>query len=259
MRISMVPSKAATRNSTSVSVVVLAYNEARNLPGVIKAIHQALDGTIPKYEVIIVNDGSSDNTGQVAESLVKQNSHLKVIHNPENRGCGFTFMRGVKAAKHEYVWLIPGDGEIKAESITAIADNIGKADMVIPYVLNFKIRPLSRRIISRGYTALLNTLFRKKLHYYNGPCVFRTDLVKPMTTVNSRGFAFMAPILLRLLKQKHTYTEMGITLQNRPYGRASVNNLLNILSAIKMITWLVWTMHLASVFNNTASQATVKH
>ncbi len=243
----MVHSKMGSKNNTSVSIVVLAYNEARNLPGVIKTIHQALDGRIPKYEVIIVNDGSSDNTGQVAESLVKQNSHLKVIHNPENRGCGFTFMRGVKAAKHEYVWLIPGDGEITVESIRTIADNIGKADMVIPYVLNSKIRPRSRRIISWGYTTLLNTLFWKRLHYYNGPCVFRTDLVKPMTTVHSRGFAFMAPILLRLLKQKHTYTEVGITLQNRHYGKPSVNNLLNILSAITMIAWLVYTMHFTRV------------
>ncbi|MBU2534891.1 MAG: glycosyltransferase family 2 protein [Chloroflexi bacterium] len=229
------------------------------MDGVIKSIHQALDGRIPKYEIIIVNDDSRDNTGQVAENLARQNSHLKVIHNVENRGCGFTFMSGVKAAKHEYVWLIPGDDEITTDSIETIANHIGKADMIIPYVLNFAIRPLSRRIVSWGYTALLNVLFWKKLHYYNGPCVIRTDLVKPMTTVNSRGFAFMAPILLRLMKQKHTYTEVGITLQNRRYGKASVNNLLNILSAIKMIAWLVWTMHLASVFKNTANQATAKH
>ena len=255
----MARSKVASQNSTSVSIVLLAYNEARSLPAVIESIHQALDGRIPKYEVIIVNDGSGDDTGQVAKNLARQNSHLKVIHNPGNRGCGFTFMTGVKAAEHEYVWLIPGDGEITVESITAIADSIGKADMVVPYVLNFNIRPLSRRIISRGYTALLNLLFWKKLRYYNGPCVFRTDLVKPMTTVNSRGFAFMAPILLRLMKQKHTYTEVGITLQNRRYGKASVNNLLNILSAIEMIVWLVWTMHLARVFKNTANQAAAKH
>lgn len=255
----MVHSKVASQNNTSVSIVLLAYNEARNLPGVIKSIHQALDGKMPKYEVIIVNDGSRDNTGEVAENLARQNSALNVIHNPENKGCGFTFMTGVKAAEHEYVWLIPGDGEITAESITAIADSIGKADMVVPYVLNFNIRPLSRRIISKGYTALLNLLFWKKLRYYNGPCVIRTDLVKPMTTVNSRGFAFMAPILLRLMNQKHTYTEVGINLQNRRYGKASVNNLLNILSATKMIAWLVWTMHLARVFKNTANEATVKH
>jgi len=255
----MARSKVASQNSTSVSMVLLAYNEAQNLPGVIKSIHQALDGKMPKYEVIIVNDGSGDDTRQVAENLARQNSHLKVIHNPENRGCGFTFMRGVREATCEYTWLIPGDGEIDADAIKTIASKIGTADMVVPYVLNFNIRPLSRRIISRGYTALLNTLFWKKLRYYNGPCVFRTDLVKPMTTVNSRGFAFMAPILLRLMKQKRTYAEIGITLQNRHYGKPSVNNLLNILSAIKMIAWLVWTMHLASVFKNTANQATAKH
>ena len=239
----MALSKTTSRNNASVSIVVLAYNEAQNLPGAIESIHQALDGRIPKYEVIIVNDGSRDNTGQLAENLAKQNSHLKVIHNAKNRGCGFTFMSGVKAAKHEYVWLIPGDGEITSESITKIASNIGKADMIIPYVLNFKARPLSRRIISWGYTALLNTLFWKRLHYYNGPCVIRTDLVKLIPTVNSPGFAFMAPILLRLIKQKHTYIEVGITLQNRRYGRPSINQLFNIFSALRTVIWLFWDIN----------------
>ncbi|MBA7642862.1 Undecaprenyl-phosphate 4-deoxy-4-formamido-L-arabinose transferase [subsurface metagenome] len=239
----MVHSKVASQSSTSVSIVLLAYNEAQNLPAVIESIHQALDGRIPKYEVIIVNDGSRDDTGRVAENLAKQNSNIIVLHNPKNRGCGFTFMRGAGVAKYEYVWLIPGDGEITSESIRTISNNIGKADMIIPYVLNFKIRPLSRRIVSWGYTTLLNTLFWKRLRYYNGPCVIRTKLVKPMPTVNSRGFAFMAPILLRLLKQKHTYTEVGIILQNRRHGRPSVNQIFNIFSALKTVIWLFWDIN----------------
>jgi len=240
----MAPSNAIQGNNTSVSVVVLAFNEARNLPSTVQSINEALEDKFAKYEIIIINDGSRDETGQVAESLAKQNSHLKVIHNPQNMGCGFTFIRGVTEASCEYVWLIPGDGEISADSIETIANHIGTADMVIPYVLNFGIRPLSRRIVSWGYTALINILFLRNLHYYNGPCAIRSDLAKSVPTVNSCGFAFMAPILLRLIKQKHSYVEVGITLQPRRYGWPSVSSLCNIFSALKTIAWLFWDINL---------------
>lgn len=240
----MVPSKLS-----SVSVVVLAFNEAQNLAATVRSVHQALGGKFPEYEIIIVNDGSRDDTGKVAETLAKQDSHLRVIHNPHNMGCGFTFLRGVEAANYEYAWLIPGDGEISTNSMETIANQIGTADMVIPYVLNFGIRPLSRRIISWGYTALLNILFCMRLHYYNGPCVIRSDLVKTAPTVNSRGFAFLAPILLRLIKRKHTFIEVGITLQHRQFGRPSISSIRNIFSALKTVSWLFWDINIAERFS----------
>ena len=234
--------------STSVSVVVLAFNEARNLPSTVKAVISILEDNFSEYEIIIVNDGSQDDTGQVAEGLAERNSHIKVIHNPQNMGCGFTFMRGARASSSDYAWLIPGDGEISADSIETIASYIGSTDMVIPYALNSGIRPLSRRIVSWGYTTLLNMLFWKRLHYYNGPCVIRSDLVKSVPTVNSPGFAFMAPILLRLMKEGYSYTEVGMTLEPRRYGAPSINSLINIFSALKTIAWLLWDINVTRRF-----------
>ena len=244
----MAPSRNTLVKSASVSVVVLAFNEAKNLPNTVKSVAQILEDKFPEYEIIIVNDGSHDDTGQVAEGLAERKSHIKVIHNRQNMGCGFTFRRGVRVAGGEYAWLIPGDGEISPDSIETIANYIGTADMVIPYVLNAGIRPLSRRIVSWGYTTLLNILFWRKLHYYNGPCVIRSDLAKSVPTVNSPGFAFMAPILLRLLKQGHSYTEVGITLEARRYGAPSVSSLINIISALRTIAWLFWDINVTRRF-----------
>ncbi len=239
----MALSESAQNAKPSVSAVVLAFNEEQNLEASVASIQRAVEGKFPEYEIVIVNDGSKDGTGRVAETLAERDSRVRVIHNPRNMGCGFTFLRGAKAARYRYAWLIPGDGEIAAASIETIASHIGTADMVIPYVLNFRIRPLSRRIVSWGYTALLNMLFAQRLRYYNGPCVVRSDLIKQVPTVNSRGFAFMAPILLRLIKRKHTYVEVGIMFQPRHYGRASVSSLWNIFSAVKTVAWLFWVIN----------------
>jgi len=240
----MALSETTQNAKPSVSVVVLAFNEEHNLEATVASLQRAVKGKFPEYEIVIVNDGSKDYTAKVAETLAEQDSHLRVIHNPRNMGCGFTFLRGVDAASYEYAWLIPGDGEITADSMETIANHIGTADMVIPYMLNFHIRPLSRRIVSWGYTALLNMLFAKRLRYYNGPCVVRSELIKKAPTVNSRGFTFMAPILLQLIKRKHTYVEVGIMVQPRYYGRPSVSSLWNILSAVKTVSWLFWDINI---------------
>ncbi len=90
----MDPSKASQKSKTSVSVVMPAFNEAQNLATTVESVHKAFGDKFAKYEIIVVNDGSRDDTGMIAEALAKQDSRLKVIHNPHNMGYGFTFLRG---------------------------------------------------------------------------------------------------------------------------------------------------------------------
>lgn len=243
----MAPSK------TSVSVVVPAYNEAPSLAEVVQSIHKAYGDKFSEYEIIIVNDGSTDDTGKIAETLAEQDSHLRIIHNPHNMGYGFTFLRGVEAAGCEYVQLIPADGEIPTSSIETIASHIGTTDIVISYMLNFHIRPLPRRILSWGYTALLNILFGLRLHYYNGPSVIRSDLIKTVN-VTTRGFAFQAIILLRLIKRKHSFVEVGIMLEPRQFGKSSLS-LRKILSVVKTLAWLFWDIDIAERFRKAQQKA----
>ena len=239
----MVLSEATYRRDTSVSIVVLAFNEAPSLPDAIEAIKWAVEGEFSKYEIIIVNDGSGDNTGEVADIMASGDPVLKSVHNRRNMGCGFTFWQGARAASCEYVWLMPGDGEIDREAIRTISDHIGTADMVIPYASNTSVRPLSRRFFSRGYTVLLNMLFGQKLHYYNGPCVIRTELLKKAPVVNSRCFAFMAPILLRLIKREYTYVEVGIKLRSRSHGQPSIRYLQYIFSTVGTVARMFWDIN----------------
>lgn len=242
-------SKAAQECKPATSIVVLAFNEGRNLETTIESIHKAVTDILDTYEVIIVNDGSSDDTGKVAIAIAGQDARIKVIHNSANMGCGLSFERGVQAAGYPYVWLIPGDGEIGREALEPIACHIGTADMVIPYVLNFRIRPLSRRIVSWGYTSLINVLFIKNLHYYNGPCVVRTDLARSKRIINTRGFVFMAPLLLRLIRENHSYVEVGISLQPRVFGTPSISSSFNILSAAKTVSWFFWNINIIGPFS----------
>ena len=241
----MVHSNTAGLESASVSVIVLAYNEAKNIPQVVKSINLALKDHNLKFEIIIVNDGSTDDTIQVVRHIANQDSNVRMISNKNNMGCGYTFMRGIQEAQYDFSWLIPGDGEITTSSISEIAKQIGSADMIIPYVINAGIRPKNRRLISNGYTKLVNFVFDKRIRYFNGPCVIRSELARSVPIKSSCGFAFMAPIILTLLMQNHTYTEIGIYLKPRVFGKPTVNNYLNILSALRTLASLYWSLKVA--------------
>lgn len=227
----------------SVSVIILAFNESGNIVGTVASIDKTMNANFRNYEIIIVDDGSSDDTGVVADNLANANKHIRVLHNGTNRGCGYGFALGVSEAKYEFVWVIPGDGEISEKSLDAIAEKIGKYDIILPYIQNFSSRPFSRRMISWGYTSLLNVLFLKNIHYYNGPCVFRTSIVKTQRILSSWGFLFMAPLILRLLDNGNKYVQVGIVLQPRIYGKPSFRSLGSIVGALGVVGSLFWELH----------------
>ena len=253
----MVPSKSNQQSNTTVSIVVPAFNEEQNLAATVESIRKAIEGKFSEYEIIIVNDGSKDGTGKLAESLTLQYPHLRVVHNPHNIGYGFTVMRGAREAKFEYVQLVPGDNEIPTHSIEAIANKIGTADLVIPYMINFRIRTFKRKAVSWVFTTLLNVSFAMRLHYYNGPCAMRTNLIKTVK-VNTRGFAFMACILIQLIKRRHSFVEVGILLETRKFGKSTMLSAKNIASVLKTIAWLFWNINVSKRLIKTryiASQA----
>lgn len=227
----------------SISVIMPAYNEARNLKNAVQSVHQAFEGIISEYEIIIVNDGSVDGTREIADQIAEKDGHVRAIHNPKNSGYGYTFLRGAAEATLEYIQLIPGDGEIPAASISTIAGMAGKADLVLPYMENFRIRSFYRKFISVGYTTLINILFGLRIKYYNGPFLLRRAIFRQIH-VKATGFAFMASIVIQAIKkQKCTYTQVGIQLAPRAYGKSSLN-MRKIIAVFMVIMGLFWEVQL---------------
>src|SRR3989338_5873813 len=101
----------------SLSVVVQAFNEGKNVEGTVQTVIKALSGLIKDYEIVIVNDGSADNTGPISDQLAKKDPRVKVFNSPENKGMGFSYHKGVELASKEYVMRVPGDNEMEEKSI----------------------------------------------------------------------------------------------------------------------------------------------
>src|SRR5262245_4262121 len=93
----------------SLSVLVPVINEVENLRPTVDRLMRALSVTVEDYEIIIVNDGSTDNTGDVAEALAAEFGQVRVIDNPTNMGLGYCYLQGIQQAAKGFFVYIPGD------------------------------------------------------------------------------------------------------------------------------------------------------
>lgn len=221
----------------SLSVVIPALNEEGNLENTVRAVYQAMGQRFSEYEILVFNDGSTDATGKIAEALATKDPNIKVVHNPKTMGFGYNIHEGIKRARCEYVTMVPGDNEIPVQSIEQMFRATGQSDLVITYFTNQEIRPLQRRLVSSLYVAILNLLFGLNLWYYNGPCVYRREVIQkiPMAT---GGFAYLSSTLIKMLKMGHSFVEIGIPLGERKHGSSKAITLFNTIVVAKTILLL---------------------
>lgn len=218
----------------SLSIIIPAYNEEKNLEAAVKSAITATEGKFNDYEIFIFDDYSQDKTGIIADKLAEANNQIKVIHNKKNEGFAYNYKKGVELSSNDYIFVVPGDNEILEESVSEILSLVGKADIIVPYTINCNVRPLSRRVISFLFTSLINLLFGLKLKYYNGPVVHKKELIKSIS-IKSKSFAFQAEALVKLIKKSHSFFEVGMYIRNRKYGKSKIFRLNNIIGIFKTI------------------------
>jgi dolichol-phosphate mannosyltransferase len=224
---------------TSLSVVIPARNEEGNLKGCVHAVLAALDGLFAKCEILIVDDGSTDGTGALADQLAAEIPGVRVVHNPTGTGFARAYRRGLELATGEYVGLIPGDNEIQPVSMRAIFEAVGTAEIVTPFTANQQDRPWLRRVLSRTFTGTVNTLFGLRLRYFQGPSVYPTALVRRIPTT-TRGYAFLAEMLIRALAAGHRAVEVPMFIQPRQFGSSGAVTARNVITSLKTVALVLW-------------------
>jgi glycosyltransferase involved in cell wall biosynthesis len=223
--------------SRSISFLVTAMNEEALIATVVDQIEAVAAAHCSEHELILINDGSVDATGRIMDESAKQHAHMRVLHNESNLGLGASYRRGVQEARCEYVMLLCGDGGLPADSLPAILERVGDADIVIPFMTNLKeIKTRSRFYLSRAYTGLLNLFAGLKLRYYNGLAVHRVDAVRELDIKTDR-FGFQGEILIKLIRQGHSYVEVGVKGAEKANRSSALQlrNLLNMVNTLRVL------------------------
>lgn len=217
------------------SVVVPAYNEEKNIENVVLRLKKVAPVYCEDYEIIIVNDKSRDNTGKIIDNLAKKDKKVKPFHNKVNLGFGGSYLKGLKMASFEYVMLVVGDNTNPVYSLRKIISQIGKADMIVPYYVNFgKTKTWFRYILSISFTHLINILTGLSFRYYNGISLHRTDLVRSIPNI-STGFGFSAEIVVYLAKKNASCIEVGIINEDEKANASTAFKPKNIIKVARSL------------------------
>src|SRR5215216_1677580 len=225
-----------------VCFVVPCFNEQDNVAPTVQSIRSAMGSERP-FEVILVDDCSTDGTLERMQELAQTDARIRVLHNPVNLSLGGAYKRGVAVAQAEHVIMIPGDDGFPAESIAEIMRHAGEADIIIPVVTNSGVRTWSRAVASRGFTTLLNWLFWLSVGYYNGAVLHRTTLLQTIE-IKTNSFAYQAEALVKLIARGATYAHCYVSIQERAAGRSSALSMKNQIAVWRTIIHLLVTVGL---------------
>jgi glycosyltransferase involved in cell wall biosynthesis len=227
----------------SISVIVTALNEEGNLAPTVDAVVRAAAPRFPRYEVIVIDDGSSDRTAAIAQSLAAANPRIRLHRNPRNLGLGRSYRIGIDLASNTYTSWVAGNNMVPREALERIYDRVGERDMVISYVVR-DVRGLRRRLMSRAFTIWMNLLFSVRMRYYTGPCVYRSALAKRLP-MRAHGSLFVAELLVRLLRARQTYVEVGLQPLPRSSGATKTFRISNVLDVFASMMRLFWELRVS--------------
>lgn len=203
----------------SLTVIVPGLNEEKCARPAVEEVIAALRKTVLNWDIIFINDGSTDRTGEIAEELAEQEDRIKVIHHDRPRGVGYSLMEGIRASSKTVVTWVPADGENDPYELLKYLPLIEYVDIVIPFVIKRarKVRPLHRRVLSAIYLTIINTTFGTRFNYTNGNIIYRRSVFE-VVSPRSNGFLVHAECLVRAIRAGFIFAEVPVTLKNRLEG-----------------------------------------
>jgi glycosyltransferase involved in cell wall biosynthesis len=212
----------------------MAFNEAASLAAVAAEIHSELDSLGESYELLIVDDGSSDGTSKIADELAAALSFVRVHHHGANLGLGAVYRTGFAESRGDLVTFFPADGQFPATIISQYVATIDDTDMILG-ILPDRGGPVAARLLSLAERLLLRALFG---HFprFQGILMFRRALLDGTRLVSQgRGWTVLMEFILRQARAGARIKNLPIAIRPRRDGISKVNNLRSITSNLRQV------------------------
>lgn len=227
-----------------ISAVLPAHNEEGNIKKLTSKTTRILSEVCEDYEVIIVNDGSKDRTKEIAESLVKEDNHIRLLSHETNKGYGAALKTGFNNSRFEWIFFTDGDGQFDVTEIKELIKYNDKADLITGYRIK-RQDPFIRKINAFAWGTFVKLLFGFKVKDVD--CAFK--LIKreiiDRAKLESDGALISTELLAKATRMGYKIFEIGVHHYPRRAGTQTGAKLKVIIKAFielfkfygKMKTW----------------------
>lgn len=215
----------------------MAYNEAATLADVVDELRSELEQLGRPWEIVIVDDGSSDGTEREAVRLAGLVPGVRSVRHPENRGLGGVYRTGFTEAQGAHVTFYPADGQFPASLLPLFRATILEADLVLGYL------PERRSaFVGRALSALERMAYRVlvgPMPRFQGVMMYRRELMESVTLYSDgRGWGVVMEFILRSVRGSWRVRSVPTTVRPRAAGRSKVNNLRTIIANLRQLVVL---------------------
>lgn len=216
----------------SVSIITPVFNEEDIIANTLIKNIELLRSKNIDYEIIVVEDGSTDNSLRILRNLAKKYPFKIVCHN-ENKGLGAAIKSGVKHAKNDYLLCIPTDNPLNNELFSSFEENFGKADLLISYRRKRIGYTRLMNINSVVYHYIISKVFKLKLKDYNWIHAYHQRVFsEEKVDIEYNSIFMLAEVIIKARKNQYTFIEFPVNQQLRTTGTPSAAKLSTATKAL---------------------------
>jgi glycosyltransferase involved in cell wall biosynthesis len=219
---------AATDDPTSplqISVFFPCHNEVENVERVVREAHRHLAALTEDFEIIVVDDGSTDGTPERAEAVANTDSRIRVVAHPTNLGYGHALRTGFKNARKPLVTYTDGDGQFSLADLPNMLAALNGHGFVLGYRLQ-RADPAHRRVNAWLWTAFVRMMLGINVRDLDcGFKLFRRELVRDLEFIAGRGAVISAELIAKATRAGHSFAQVGVHHYPRASGEQSGNSL----------------------------------
>ncbi|MCA9032618.1 MAG: glycosyltransferase family 2 protein, partial [Planctomycetaceae bacterium] len=227
----------------SFTLVIPAYNEADVITQAMTEAVESLQRLVTRFEVIIVDDGCSDETPQIVEQFAAQDSRVRLLRQPRNMGYGAALRRGFEAATTELVAFTDADCQFHLDDLRYLIELADQFDVVSGYRIDRKDSSL-RRFCSWGYNTLVQILMGSPIRDIDCALkVFRRDVLVNILP-NATGFFANTEMFSKAREQGLNIVDVGVRHRARAAGHSKVK-LTDVPHTLDSLLPYWWKMHFA--------------
>lgn len=224
------------------SIFFPLWNEEENVESVVSQAIAIAPQIAERFEVIVVDDGSSDSTRKIAEQIAEKNKNVRVVSHQPNRGYGAALKEGFANSRFEYIVFMDGDRQFDFSEVEEFVEKIQYADVVIGYRKQRQDRKIFKRLLLMNLLKIWDhALFGFGFKDIDcGFKMFRRSAIDAISPLRSEGAMITTEILAKARLKKLRIEQVGVTHYPREHGIQTGANIPVITRAVleSFILWL---------------------